>query len=86
MKEVSETNLYSLLISYLLSFQVAREAVEPHQFDSLVIGAGGEQVSRRAPCQAVDAAFVVLRSFEEHCRRRRCTRIPTNKNIKFINH
>ena len=38
--------------------------VKVHQLDSLIIAAGGDEVSSRTPGQAVDRALVVLRPLE----------------------
>lgn len=54
--------LYNYCMAYLLPFKIASVAVEPHQFDRLVVGAGGKKVTGGAPCQAVNTALMVLRA------------------------
>lgn len=64
------TVLIYYIRSYLLPFQVACVAVESHQLDSLVVGAGGQEIARWAPRKTVDTSFVVFRSLEKNCRGR----------------
>lgn len=67
-----------------MALKVARMAIEPHQLDSLVVGAGGKQVAGGAPSEAVDAALVVFGALKEDCGRGGCACVPVNKQPSLI--
>jgi len=53
---------------YLLAFKIGSFRVELHEFDSLVVAAGGHQIAHGSPRHAVDGALVMPCPLEQHCR------------------
>lgn len=55
----------------MFTFHVTRVGIEPHQLDSFVVASRGDQITCRAPGEAVNRSFMVFGTLEQH---RRLTR------------
>lgn len=56
------------MLIILDTFEIGRIVIKFHQFDSLIIATGGQQVSDRRPRHTIYRSFMMFRSLEQYRR------------------